>query len=322
MSRYVSLSVDLDNHWSYLKTHGNAAWEGFPSYLDRVVPLICQFADEMEVTLTVFIVGQDAELTKNADAMRILGASRHELANHSFHHEPWLHRKTDYEIEEEIVRAGEAIEGATGKRPVGFRGPGFSISKATMRVLDEQGYGYDASTLPTFIGPLARAFYMRQSGLDPDELEHREQLFGTFREVLRPINPYMWDFEDRTSGILEVPVTTMPLMRIPIHATYLLYIAKYSPRLSRLYLKTAMALCGLTGVQPSILLHSLDLLGIEDIDDLGFFPGMDMPGGLKRQLLADYYEILSDYGEVIPMREHVDRARRANPSSQAVASLA
>ena len=34
----ASLSLDLDNKWSYMKTHGDPGWEGFPSYLDTVVP--------------------------------------------------------------------------------------------------------------------------------------------------------------------------------------------------------------------------------------------------------------------------------------------
>ena len=34
----ASLSLDLDNKWSYLKTHGDPGWEGFPSYFDTVVP--------------------------------------------------------------------------------------------------------------------------------------------------------------------------------------------------------------------------------------------------------------------------------------------
>ena len=39
MSRSLaSLSLDLDNKWSYLKTHGDPGWDSFPSYLDVVVP--------------------------------------------------------------------------------------------------------------------------------------------------------------------------------------------------------------------------------------------------------------------------------------------
>ena len=34
----ASLSLDLDNKWSYMKTHGDQGWEAFPSYLDAVVP--------------------------------------------------------------------------------------------------------------------------------------------------------------------------------------------------------------------------------------------------------------------------------------------
>ena len=37
-----SLSLDLDNQWSYMKTHGDPGWEDFPSYLDIVVPRACE----------------------------------------------------------------------------------------------------------------------------------------------------------------------------------------------------------------------------------------------------------------------------------------
>jgi peptidoglycan/xylan/chitin deacetylase (PgdA/CDA1 family) len=322
MSRYASLSVDLDNHWSYLKTHGNPAWEGFPSYLDRVVPLVCDFAEDLGIRLTMFVVGQDAELGKNADSMALIGASGHEVANHSFHHEPWLHLKSHAEIEEEIGRAHRAIEQATGKASTGFRGPGFSISQDTMHVLDTHGYSYDASTLPTFIGPLARAFYMRSSGLDDDELEQRSQLFGGVKEVLRSNRPYLWRLSEGDQGPVEVPVTTMPLLRVPIHATYLLYIAKYSPALSRAYLKTALGLCRLTGTMPSILLHSLDFIGAEDITDLGFFPGMDMSGQVKRSLLRDYAAALGEFGRIVPVGEHAALAAATRLKTQSVASLA
>lgn len=322
MSRYVSLSVDLDNHWSYLKTHGNEAWRGFPSYLDRVIPLVRDFAEEQETVLTLFVVGQDAELPQNAGAMEMIGRSGHEVANHSFHHEPWLHLKTEGEIEEEIGRAHQAISAATGKVPVGFRGPGFSISQSTMRVLSARAYQYDASTLPTWIGPLARAFYMRGSGLDADDMEQRSQLFGKVGEVLRRNKPYRWEFSNNRYGPVEVPVTTMPLLRIPIHATYLLYLARVSPGLSRAYLAAALALCRMTGTMPSILLHSLDFIGADDIDDLGFFPGMDMAGQVKRDLLKGYAAQLARFGEIVTVSEHSSRAEAGGLVGQRVASLA
>jgi len=42
-----------------------------------------------------------------------------------------------------------------------------------------------------------------------------------------------------------------------------LYLDLVSPALGRLYFNTALRLCSLTGVQPSILLHPLDFRGSE-----------------------------------------------------------
>ena len=87
----ASLSLDLDNKWSYLKTHGDPGWEDFPSYLDTVVPRVLRFLEERSLTITFFVVGQDAALERNHDALTALAAAGHEIGNHSFSHEPWFH---------------------------------------------------------------------------------------------------------------------------------------------------------------------------------------------------------------------------------------
>src|SRR5947209_5826056 len=188
----ASLSLDLDNKWSYLKTHGDPGWERLPSYLDIVVPRVLDFLRTRNLTITVFIVGQDAALDKNRELLRALAGAGHEIGNHSFHHEPWLHLYSEREIESEIDRAEASIEGATGVRPTGFRGPGFSVSPMVLRVLSRRGYRYDASTFPTFLGPLARAYYFATSKLSPEEKAKRQVLFGKFREGLRPLREYAW----------------------------------------------------------------------------------------------------------------------------------
>ena len=87
----AALSFDLDNQWSYMKTHGDAGWEDFPSYLDLVVPRVLDFLKARRQTITFFVVGQDAALEKNGRALRAISAAGHEIGNHSFRHEPWLH---------------------------------------------------------------------------------------------------------------------------------------------------------------------------------------------------------------------------------------
>ena len=124
----ASLSLDLDNKWSYLKTHGEAGWETFPTYLPLVVPRVLQFLRQRGLTITFFIVGQDAALPENRAALRAIADDGHEIGNHSFRHEPWLHLYSEDEIDAELARAEEAIAAATDRRPVGFRGPGLALS--------------------------------------------------------------------------------------------------------------------------------------------------------------------------------------------------
>jgi hypothetical protein len=152
------------------------------------------------------------------------------------------------------------------------------------------------------IGPLARRYYFRSSRLTPEQRAERSYLFGGFREGLRPLKPYQWQVG--SSRLLEIPVTTMPLTRIPIHVSYVLYLAGPSPALARQYFVNALRLCRLSGVEPSILLHPLDFLGADDVDALGFFPGMGMTGDRKRTVVVSCLEELSRQFRVVSLRDH------------------
>ena len=179
--RLASLSLDLDDKWTYLKTRGDPAWAAFPSYLEIVIPRVLRFLSERSLRITFFIVGQDAELQRNAPLLRSISAAGHEIGNHSFHHEPWLHLYSDSDLEAEIGRAEDCIRRATGQSPQGFRGPGYSVSENVVKVLAARNYSYDASTLPTFLGPLARMWYLAAIRLAPEEKRKRGNLFGCWR---------------------------------------------------------------------------------------------------------------------------------------------
>lgn len=307
--RIASLSLDLDNQWSYMKTHGDPRWKEFPSYLDLAVPRILEFLKARGLTITFFIVGQDAALEKNRAALRALSDAGHEIGNHSFNHEPWLHLYSERELDDELALAERHIESATGMRPVGFRGPGFSLSNTTLRVLVRRGYLYDATVFPNLLNPLARAYFFATSNLTAEEKEQRKALFGTWADALKPLKPYRWQYEGRT--LLEIPVTTMPLVKVPIHLSYILYLSKYSRPLARAYFRWALAMCRMTGTQPSILLHPLDFLGSEDVRELAFFPGMDLPRDHKLALVAEALERMAGQYELLTMRGHAERLLQA-----------
>ena len=68
----------------------------------------------------------------------------------------------------------------------------------------------------------------------------------------------------------------MPLLRIPIHVSYLLFLAERAPALVMPYVETALALCAATKTAPSLLLHPLDFLGGDEVPALAFFPAMSL----------------------------------------------
>ncbi len=298
----ASLSLDLDNQWSYMRTHGDAGWEAFPSYLDRVVPRALAILARHGLRITFFVVGQDAALAANRAPLAALAAAGHEIGNHSFHHLPWLHLYSEGEIEAELAQAEDAIAEATGFRPRGFRGPGFSLSAATLSVLARRGYRYDASTFPTFLGPLARAYYLLGTRLGRGERRQRQRLFGTWSEGLRPLAPYHWRLGERR--LLEIPVTTLPGLRTPIHLSYLLYLGAFSPALARRYLALALALCRRSGFGPSLLLHPLDFLSAEEVPELAYFPAMRRPLAGKLEQLTGHLEAFAREFEVLSVGEH------------------
>jgi peptidoglycan-N-acetylglucosamine deacetylase len=302
----ASISLDLDDQWSYMKVHGDEGWETFPSYLDVVVPVFLDVFDKLGIRITFFIVGQDAAIEKNHKVLRSIVDRGHEVANHSFHHESWLKTYSKEKIEAEIEMAEEAILKATGKRTNMFRGPGFSWSYDLLGVLQKRNYKFDASLLPTYISPLMRRYYFWKSKLSKEEKESRKELFGSFKEGFYPLKPFDWKLENN-KPLLEIPVTTMPIFKLPFHQSYLLYISGVSVGLMKLYLRFAIFMCKITKTPPSYLLHPLDLVGKDHVPALAFFPGMNIKSERKLKIFEIAMTILKKNFELLPMSEFSDR---------------
>ena len=310
----ASLSLDLDNKWSYMKTHGDAGWESFPTYLETVVPRSLEFLRERKLKITYFIVGQDAAREENHEALTQISDAQHEIGNHSFNHEPWLHLYSKTELETEFERTEEAISKITNQKLVGFRGPGYSLSPTVLEVLAERNYEYDCSTLPTYIAPLARAYYFFKSPeMTDEEREKRKKLFGKFSDGFQSLKPYKWQIGEKS--LVEIPVTTLPVFKTPIHASYVIYLSTFSKSLARAYWKTAVEMCRLSGTQMSLLLHPLDFLSGEDAPELKFFPAMNLPVEQKLEFVSEILETFGEKFEIVNMRQHAATVRRENIKS-------
>jgi len=307
--RIASVSLDLDNKWAYMRSSKIEGWEDYPTYLDVAVPRVLDFLSRRALTITFFIVGKDASLAKNHEAIASIAKAGHEIGNHSFNHEPWLHLYSRSELDTEIGQAETAIENVTGQRPRGFRGPGFSLTPAVVEVLAERGYVYDCSVFPTFIGPLARAFYFLKSGkMTPEERELRKRLFGKFSDGFQSLEPS--EISSQGRKLVEIPVTTLPIFKTPIHVSYFMYLASFSTAAAKAYWKTALGLCRVTNVAPSLLLHPLDFLSREDVPELEFFPGMSVPTNKKLQMLEWVFDSMERHFKIVPICQHVNEVLR------------
>lgn len=302
----ASLSFDLDNLWSYMKTHGDPGWESLPTYLPRLVPLVTEWLNRHgQQKITFFAVGQDAAREENREALARLVQEGHEVGNHSFHHEPWMQSEPLPRLMDELGRAEEAIAAATGTKPIGFRGPGFCYSPTLLLALRRLGYQYDASMLPSLLGPVARLYYLWSARMDSAERAKRGELFGKLSDGFNPLRPFAW--QTPAGEILEIPVSTIPVLRVPFHLSYILWLSSYSKTLARTYLKFALTMCRARGVEPSFLLHPLDFLGREDAPEVAFFPGMQLAREHKLALADEFITLYQRWFDVVPMREHMRR---------------
>ncbi len=275
-----AVCVDLDPVSCYLDKRGlspgpqtdlNAVYaEG----LDRFLELF----DECGIRATLFAVGRDQRRSDNAARLRAAAAAGHEVANHSFSHAPSLARLALPALEAELRRAGEDLQAAIGQPVVGFRAPGWNVSRDLFRCLERLGYTYDSSLVPL----PAKAWALRLlRGLGrqiPSPL-----LAGQAGWPNPPGRPYHVDL-DRPwragrAALWEIPCGFAPWPPVPLNMTSL---AMLGTGPARTLLLQAIRL--VPGV-PVFTFHGLDLVDAgRSLGPIGLRkPGLDAPIGAKRE---------------------------------------
>lgn len=297
---FVGVSLDLDNQWSYMKTHGDEGWESYPSYYEIFVPEILDILRELDIKITFFIVGHDAIIEKNKPFLKSISEAGHDIGNHSYQHEVWINQYSKDQLKTEFENAENSIFEATGKITKGFRSPGFCWNDTILEVLYERHYLYDASTLPTFIGPFARMYYFWKSDFSKGEKRKRKALFASFYEGFRRMKPYFFSLKSG-KRILEIPITTLPVLRIPFHMSYLIYLSLISPFLMKGYLYLSIFMCKITRTPVSFLLHPLDIIGGDKVKELNFFPGMNIKSEKKILIFKNVLKILKNNFNLVDM---------------------
>ncbi len=109
---------------------------------ERCVLEIVKILDEEKINATFFVTGQYAE--EYPDVIQEL--KRFEIGCHTYSHKK-LTKIDEKTKREEISRCTRIIKKETGQKVKGFRAPWHRIDKESLKILEEEGYQYDASII-------------------------------------------------------------------------------------------------------------------------------------------------------------------------------
>jgi hypothetical protein len=219
-----AVSFDVDTLASIYKGYDLRRAAGY-SYAELRMGFenLCRFLEPYGIKATLFMVGEDFKQPQNISYIRDVAAQGHEIANHTLTHPQGFRLLSPAEKEEEIAGMEAVCEQVTGKRPLGFRSPGWNISDDTVEILKRRGYLYDSSLFPSSINPLLKFLHWRSmNGRERDE----RTTLGHFRYMLAPTRPYRTTAgrlgRRGDGGVVEFPLTVAPIVRLPFFATFLL----------------------------------------------------------------------------------------------------
>lgn len=140
------LSIDFEDwHQLMRRRIGVSGWEEAGPALRRQTKRLLDMLDELEIRATFFVLGMAAR--SHPGLVERIAHQGHEIACHGDAHLPVSSQRPE-EFAADLRSACSTIEQLTGRRPVGYRAPAFSITRQTpwaYEVLAAEGFAYDAS---------------------------------------------------------------------------------------------------------------------------------------------------------------------------------
>jgi peptidoglycan-N-acetylglucosamine deacetylase len=293
----ASVSVDLDGLACYAAIHGID-----PAALDeralRAVPGIamsrlCELFADLGIQATFFAIGSDLREPYAAAAVAAAARAGHEIGSHSHDHDYALSRRDRAAIERDLVSAEEAIRSACGTAPRGFRAPGYTLSAALLEAVRARGYLYDSSLLPSPPYYLAKAAALAAYAVRG---KRSRSILGGPAQVFASRAPH-W-----RSGVRELPIATLPLLRAPVIGTVL---AATPPGMGLMLARAATA-----SGHFNLELHGIDALDGTDGAPAALVaaqPGLRMPASSKLRRLRAVLSALREHAGMATLEKCAER---------------
>lgn len=190
--------------------------------------------DDYDASSTFFFVSEIAN--SHPDLVRRVADAGHEIASHTHRH-CHLSALDERERRDELETSRALLEETTGEPVVGFRAPSFDRAPDHFTALAEAGYEYDSSVVPSRSIP---------------------GWYGGEYDVDRPC-PATDLRPDAPETITELPVSTMPGLRLPLTGTWIRF---FGPA----YTALGMRLLARRGIAPVLYVHPWELVDLPPVE--------------------------------------------------------
>jgi polysaccharide deacetylase family protein (PEP-CTERM system associated) len=151
-SRIVNaMSIDVEDYFHVSVFDGlipRSRWDTLESRVDANTRRLLDIFDEFGVRSTFFVLGWVGE--RHPGLVATIASRGHEIASHGYAHR-LIYDQTPAGFRDDVRRAKQILEDASGRRVVGYRAPSYSITPRSLWALDvlaEEGYEYDSSIFP------------------------------------------------------------------------------------------------------------------------------------------------------------------------------
>ena len=183
-------------------------------------------AEKYNFKLTIFVIGRDLQNAEVAARVKDWAQAGHEIANHSYTHNPNLGSLPKNEMAYEVSKSHDIISNCIDQEPSGFLSPSWSTSKELIGLLVEKNYLYDTSVFPSYFQYLVLLKLMiltkrRHRNFHPGFGKRRDKWAFLFA----PREPYFIGPESlikkQDGGLLMIPLPVATPFRIPCwHTMY------------------------------------------------------------------------------------------------------
>ena len=192
----------------------------------KFLPRILELMTELKILGTFFVIGVDTKCSQSRKVLKRISDEGHELANHTMNHRKQFVNLPLKQQRDEILDCQRRLEDLSGKPVVGFRAPGFTVSKQILLILRELNYEYDSSL------NASRLFLIIKKIIKKCFLKGESKSYLTVQDLngLSPkFNLYFPDRENlfktapgNQNSIIEIPINIVPFFDYPFISATLL----------------------------------------------------------------------------------------------------